>query len=257
MTHPPFLQASRLQDARVQHGFFGRVGGVSEGIYASLNAGPGSKDDPLAVEENRRRIAAAMGVAHHRLVSMYQAHTANARLVERPWAGRWPETDAIVTATPGLALAVLTADCAPILMADPEAGIIGAAHAGWKGALGGIIEAALERMEEAGAARARIQAAIGPCIQAQSYEIGPEFEARFAAEDSESGAFFHTAPSGRRHFDLPRYCLHRLARAGVIAAESLGRDTYAEADALFSHRRSVHAGEPDYGRNCAVIALKP
>ncbi|MGE0828321.1 MAG: peptidoglycan editing factor PgeF [Hyphomonadaceae bacterium] len=253
---PPHFQSPQLASLEnVRHGFFGREGGVSTGIYASLNAGPGSKDDSNAVAENRRRIAAAMRAAPERLLSLHQVHSAVAITVDAPWSGPRPEADALVTKTPGLALTALSADCAPILLADSEAGVIAAAHAGWKGALAGVTDAAIEAMVAAGARPAHIIAAIGPCIRQPSYEVGLEFEEKFLAADAANAAFFRPGPSGKPHFDLPAYVAARLTRFGVERIDSLAIDTYSDETALFSHRRSVHAGAPDYGRNCAAIAL--
>jgi YfiH family protein len=239
--------------AGVRHGFFGRQGGISTGIYASLNAGTGSNDDAAAVRENRRRIAAAMDVDH--LVGVHQVHSAHAVFVDAPWPGERPHADALVTATSGLALSVLTADCAPILMADREAGVVAAAHAGWKGALGGVIESTVELMRAHGAAPARISAAIGPCIHQASYEVGPEFRARFIDADAATARFFAAGVGEKFLFDLPGFCAARLAAAGVTRNETAPLDTYAHAELCFSHRRSVHRGDADYGRNCAAIAL--
>lgn len=246
---PPFLRADEL---KVTHGFFGRQGGVSAGIYASLNAGPGSNDNPLHVRENRARIAAALGVPAARFVSMHQVHSARAEIVNEPWTGAWPELDGIVTRERGLALGVLSADCAPVLLADAAAGVIGAAHAGWKGAMAGVLEATVVKMREAGARD--IVAAIGPTIQQASYEVGPEFRARFLAEDEANARHFVPGAADRFHFDLPAYCQARLARAGVTAS-TLGADTCADEVRFFSHRRAVKRGEGDYGRNCAAIVL--
>jgi len=239
----------------VRHGFFGRAGGVSTGIYASLNAGPGSRDDAEAVRENRRRIAAAFGVDADRLVGVHQVHSPRVVVADAPWPGDRPEADALVTATPGLVLSILTADCAPVLFADAEAGVIGAAHAGWKGALGGVLANTIDAMCAKGAARARISAAIGPCIAQASYEVGPEFEARFRDADDANGAFFVAGEGDRRRFDLPGYCAARLDAAGLTHVTRLDLDTYARPEDFFSHRRSVHAGEGDYGRDCSAIAL--
>lgn len=247
----PFHTARVLEPVR--HGFFGREGGVSTGIYASLNAGVGSNDDPEAIAENRRRIAAALGAAH--LVGVHQAHTPDAVFVSAPWPGERPTADALVTTTPGLAICVLTADCAPILLADQEAGVIAAAHAGWKGALGGVIESAIALMKKHGATPARITAAIGPCIHQASYEVGPEFEARFVARNPTSVRFFAPGAPGKRQFDLPGFCAARLEAAGVAQVETLPLDTCPESNALYSNRRALHRGEADYGRNCAAIAL--
>lgn len=248
MNAPPSLAASAL--AGVKHGFFGREGGVSDGIYASLNAGTGSNDDPQAVAENRRRIAAAFSA--DALVGVHQVHSPNAVFVSAPWSGERPHADALVTTTPGLVLSVLTADCAPVLLADVEAGVIAVAHAGWKGALGGVLDSTVALMREHGA-RA-IAAAIGPTIHQASYEVGPEFEAAFIAADADAARFFAPGARGKAHFDLPGFCAARLARLG-IAAETLPHDTYAAPDLWHSCRRAAHRGEPDYGRNCAAIAL--
>jgi polyphenol oxidase len=251
---PPAFFASALARAgKLRHGFFGREGGVSTGIYASLNAGTGSRDDPAAVAENRRRIASAFGA--DALVGAHQVHSAIAVRVERPFVGPRPQADALVTTVPGLVLSVLTADCAPVLLADAEGGVIGAAHAGWKGALDGVLDAAVEAMLAAGAARGRICAAIGPCIHKGSYEVGPEFEARFLGADGANAAYFHPAQGDRRRFDLPGYCVARLQRLGLNRIEALALDTYSDPAAFFSHRRSVHEKADDYGRNCSAIAL--
>lgn len=247
---PPSWSASTL--AGVKHGFFGREGGVSTGIYASLNAGTGSNDDPEATRENRRRIAAAFGAAAENLIGVHQVHSPDAVFVDGPWRGARPHADALVTVTPGVVISVLTADCAPILLADESAGVIGAAHAGWKGALGGVIESTIELMREHGAEPSRIAAAIGPCIHQASYEVGPEFEARFGAEHAR---FFVAGDGDRRRFDLPGFCASRLGTLGVARVEIAPLDTYAHASTLFSHRRSVHENAGDYGRNCAAISL--
>jgi hypothetical protein len=239
----------------VRHGFFGRRGGVSAGVYATLNAGPGSGDDPAAVAENRTRIATALGVAPDRLLSLHQVHSASAVRAEGPWPGARPQADALVTTTPGLALTALSADCAPVLLADAQARVIGAAHAGWRGALAGVLEACVAEMVAAGAAPGRIVAAIGPCIHRPSYEVGPEFRAAFLAEEADAGRFFAPGAGDRFQFDLPAYGLARLARAGVTRVEALALDTYALPDDFHSHRRNAHRGIGDYGRNCAAIAL--
>ncbi len=246
---PPFHTAHGLQG--VGHGFFGREGGVSTGIYASLNAGIGSSDDPAAVSENRRRIAAALGVAQ--LIGAHQAHTPTPVFVDAPWPGERPTADALVTTTPGLAISVLTADCAPVLLADDEAGVIAAAHAGWKGALGGVLENTVALMCAHGARPQRIAAAIGPCIHQPSYEVGPEFEARFLAGDLDAARFFTRGDTLR--FDLPGFCAARLTASGLSHVEVLELDTYPETNRFYSNRRALHRGEPDYGRNCAAIAM--
>lgn len=243
---------------RVRHAFFTREGGISKGIYESLNGGQGSKDDPSHVKENRRRMAAAIGVADTHLVSCYQIHSAEAVIATKPWTrDTAPRADAIVTKTPDLALGVSIADCGPVLLADAEAGVVAAAHAGWKGALTGVLEATLKTMESLGAARGRVVAAIGPLIRQQSYEVGTEFVARFHEADHKNIRFF--APSDREHhslFDLPGYISMHLKKAGVGAVDDLCLDTYSEDERFFSYRRSTHRNEPDYGRLVAAIALK-
>ena len=242
---------------RIRHAFFTREGGASAGIYAGLNGGLGSADDPTAVRQNRRRMAEHLGVAPDRLVSLHQIHSAEAIVADEPWTER-PRADAMVTNRPDLALAIATADCGPVLFADAEAGVIGAAHAGWKGALGGVLERTIARMEELGAARPHIVAVLGPTIGPESYEVGPDFRPRFTDLDGENARFFR--PSGREGhllFDLPGYILHRLHEAGIGEAESLGLDTYSDEHRFYSYRRATHRGEPDYGRLISAIALAP
>lgn len=239
----------------VPHGFLGRRGGVSIGTVAGLNVGLGSADDPAAVAENRRRAAEAVlpGAA---LVTCYQIHSADCMTVAAPWPDdARPRADALVTDRPGLALGVLTADCAPVLLADVAAGVVGAVHAGWRGALGGVTDAALAAMEALGADRSRVAAAIGPCIARASYEVDDAFLTRFTADDPANDRFFAPARPGRHQFDLEAYVAHRLAAAGVGRVEALGLDTYAAADRFFSYRRATHRGEPDYGRQIALIGL--
>lgn len=256
MTHPPFTLAPSLAHMpSLSHGFFGSTGGVSKGLYASLNAGAGSDDDTRAVATNRARIAAAIGASNvTHLLSCHQHHSADALLVEAPFTHR-PKGDAMVTATPGLALAILTADCVPILFADTQAGVIGAAHAGWKGALGGIIKATLERMESIGADLQNIAAAIGPCIGQVSYEVGPEFRDTFLAKASYSERFFKPGKGDRLQFDIQGFVRTRLVRAGLSRIDFIPHDTCAMADQYFSNRRRNHQGLPDYGRNASVIML--
>jgi YfiH family protein len=244
---------------RLRHGFFGRQGGVSEGVFASLNCGFGSGDDPDRVSENRARAAALVGVAASGVLTAYQTHSARVASVERPWPRQQaPSVDAMVTRAPGMALGILTADCAPVLMADPQAGIIGAVHAGWRGALDGILEATLEVMSHQGAALDRMLVSIGPCILQASYEVGPEFRDRFIAAAAQNERFFRASKVrvGHFHFDLPGYIAARLATAGVACIEQTGRDTCAERDAFFSYRRNVLEGQRDYGRNLSLIALE-
>ena len=254
------LTAETLTSA---HGFFTREGGVSTGIYASLNCGFGAKDDTVeAVAENRRRAAQALGAPPDGLVSAYQIHSPDVAVVEEPWTRETaPEADALATARPGVALGVLTADCAPVLLEDVEAGVIGAAHAGWRGALGGVVEAAVAAMEGLGAERRRIAAAIGPCIGPQNYEVGPEFLERFTEADSDYARFFGAPGNaaavveGKARFDLPAFVLHRLAQARVGKAVWIDRCTYADEALFFSNRRAVHRGEGDYGRLLSAIML--
>lgn len=240
----------------VPHGFLGRRGGVSEGVCAGLNVGLGSDDAREAIHENRRRAAAAVapGAA---LVTVHQVHSPDAVVAVAPWPDdARPHVDAIVTDRPGLALGILTADCAPLLFADEAAGVIGAAHAGWKGAFGGVIESTLAAMEGLGADRGRIAAAIGPAIARKSYEVDEGFLRRFAEADPENERFFAPGRPGHHQFDLEGYAAARLAAAGVRRVEALGLDTYGDADRFFSYRRSTHAGEPTYGRQISLIALR-
>jgi YfiH family protein len=241
----------------IVHGFFTREGGVSDGVYASLNGGLGSNDERPRVLENRARMASALGVAPSHFATVHQTHSPDAVVIERPWdeAAR-PKADALVTRTPSLAIAVSSADCGPVLFADDEARVIGAAHAGWKGALTGVLEATIAKMESEGARRANIKAALGPMISRRAYEVGPEFEARFRETDAASGAFLE--PAGRKGhfmFDLPGYIARRLAAAGIGEVEDLGRCTYEDEALFYSYRRMTHRREPDYGRHLSAIAL--
>ena len=243
--------------SNIRHAFFTREGGVSEGIYASLNGGIGSNDAPENVRENRARMAAALGVAPSQLVSCYQIHSPNVIVAEEPWTREnSPRADAIVTRARGLAIGVGTADCGPVLFADGEAGVIGAAHAGWKGALTGVLEATVATMEKLGARRARIKAAIGPLIRQPNYEVGAEFIDRFKAADAASDQFFQPAARpNHAMFDLPGYIKSRLERAEIAGIEDLGLCTYADPARFYSYRRTTHRGEPDYGRHVNAIAL--
>jgi YfiH family protein len=241
----------------IRHAFFTRAGGVSDGIYESLNGGIGSDDGSDKVAENRARMAAALGVAPDRLLSLYQIHSAKVVVAETPWdlAAR-PRADAMVTRTPQLAIGVGTADCGPVLLADPQARVIGAAHAGWRGALAGVIEATVEAMERLGADRKRIAAAAGPMISQRNYEVGQELVDRFRETDNDSGRFFKPAErAGHAMFDLPGYIVARLRRAGITQVENLGLCTYADPAQFYSYRRATHRGEPDYGRHINAIAL--
>ncbi|WP_068875056.1 MULTISPECIES: peptidoglycan editing factor PgeF [unclassified Phenylobacterium] len=253
MTQLPVLTSPLLNLPGIRHAFFTRQGGVSTGIYASLNVGVGSKDDPEAVSENRRRAAAHLGGD---LVTAYQVHSATALVADGPWPAGPPQADGVVTATPGVVCGALAADCAPILFADAAARVVAAAHAGWKGALTGVAEHAITRMEALGARRDRIVAAVGPCIGPASYEVGLEYVQRFTDADPAYGRFFSagTAPD-KRQFDLPAFVLSRLRAAGVARCEWIGRDTCAEPDLFFSNRRAFKQGEPDYGRLLSAIVL--
>jgi YfiH family protein len=253
----PSIQDSRLAALPgVRHGFFTRAGGVSAGIYAGLNCGIGSQDDRDLVLENRGRVASAMGTTADRLATPYQIHSADVAFVDSPWApGKGPKADATVTDRPGIVLGVGTADCGPILFADPEARVIGAAHAGWRGARAGIGEATIAAMEERGADRSRILAVLGPTISQENYEVGREVYDTFAGDDSANTRFFAaSANAGHFMFDLPGYIVARLTAAGV-AARALHLCTYADSERFFSYRRATHNGEPDYGRLLAAIVL--
>ncbi|MGF6308090.1 YfiH family protein [Bradyrhizobium sp. i1.8.4] len=241
----------------LRHAFFSRAGGVSEGIYAGLNGGLGSHDDPARVAENRRRMAEQLGVPLDHLISVHQVHSPDVVIVTGPWNGAArPKADAIVTRTEGLAISVTTADCGPILFVDPNARVIGAAHAGWKGALTGVLESTIDAMEKLGAERVGIVAAIGPMIRKESYEVGNEFVERFIEADAENGVFFIPGErDGHAMFDLAGFIRMRLENAGVLMIDDLGIDTYSD-ERCFSYRRSVHRKEGDYGRLVHAIALE-
>jgi YfiH family protein len=254
MSTLPVFTSDLLDVSGVRHAFFTRQGGVSGGIYDSLNVGLGSKDDTDAVRENRRRCAAHFG--RDAIVTVYQVHSPDALVAEGPWSGEAPQADAVVSATPGVVCGALAADCAPVLLVDPDARIVAAAHAGWKGALTGVVAAAVARMEGLGADRGRIRAAVGPCIGPQSYEVGLEFLERFVAEDAAHAAFFAPGDSpDKRLFDLPSFVLGRLRAAGVETCEWIGHDTCAEDALFFSNRRAFKRAEPDYGRLLSAIVL--
>jgi polyphenol oxidase len=252
------LQAASLSAfAGIRHGFFTRDGGVSDGIYASLNGGNGSDDAPAKVAENRDRMAAALGVGPDRFVTAYQIHSPDVVTIEQPWLpSERPRADAIVTRAPGLAIGVTTADCGPVLFADDRARVIGVAHAGWRGAFTGVLEATIGAMKACGADRRNITAALGPMIRQPNYEVGPELVARFTAADAANQRFF--APSTRPDhalFDLPGYIAARLTSAGIDRIEDLGQCTYRDPARFFSYRRATHRGETDYGRHVNAIAL--
>lgn len=261
MTHalPGSLQAPALKALEgVRHAFFTRAGGTSTGIYATLNAGVGSHDDPGRVAHNRALMAAALDVAADRFLTCYQIHSSDVVVAREPWPpGERPRADAIVTAVPGLAIGVSTADCGPVLLADAKAGVVGAAHSGWRGALGGVTDATLAAMEGLGAARGRIVAALGPMIRQASYETGEDLYARFLDADPANRRFFAPAPRARHFlFDLAGYVAARLAGAGVGTVEDVGACTYADAQRFFSYRRMTHRGEADYGRHVNAIVLE-
>jgi YfiH family protein len=240
--------------APLRHGFFTRKGGASSGVFSGLNCGHGSSDQHAAVSINRSRVAQAMQVDPMALVGVHQIHSPDVVHVTDPTADR-PRADALVTATPGIALSVLTADCQPVLFADHDAGVIGAAHAGWKGALGGVLEATLDAMEDLGAKRANIAAVIGPSISQRAYEVGPEFLDDFLLGDPDNSRFFANGAGDRMLFDLPGFGLHRLRSAGVGQAQWSRHCTYSDPEKFYSYRRTTHAREADYGRLIAAIRL--
>ncbi len=240
--------------APVRHGFFTRAGGASSGIFEGLNCGIGSSDQYDVVQINRARVAEAMGMTPEHLVGVHQVHSADVVTVTEPAAER-PKADAMVTRTPGLVLTVLTADCQPVLLADATAGVIGAAHAGWRGAMDGVLEATVDAMEALGAQRGEITAVIGPAISQSAYEVGPEFVEEFADHDPDSLRFFAGGRGDRAQFDLPGYGLALLRAAGVGHAEWTRHCTYSDAERFFSYRRSVHRQEADYGRLISAIVL--
>ena len=254
MTTPPSTLGHRFSTlAGITHGFFGRKGGVSTGLYDSLNIGEGSDDAPEAITQNRDLIRQAIGADH--LLSCYQIHSPTVITVTEPWDER-PEADAMVTTKPGLALCILTADCVPILFADPDAKVIGAAHAGWKGTLAGVAEATIDAMEALGADRSNITAAIGPAIQQASYEVGPEFRDTWVGTHEWTDRLFKAGQNNHAYFDLTGYIRATLLREGISGIDNVGHDTCAIEDTYFSNRRRNHRGEPDYGRNGSVIMLQ-
>lgn len=256
---PTVLHSDLLTSQHIRHGFFTRQGGVSEGIYASLNGGLGSSDDSQAVMENRQRMADWLEVIPDRFLSLWQIHSAEVVSVTEPWSQTTrPKADGMVTNQAGLALAIATADCGPVLFADADHRVIGACHAGWKGAFTGILEATIAAMEALGAKREQIRAVLGPTISAQAYEVGPEFYARFHDRDPALACFFTASPrQGHLMFDLPAFIKHRLSQAGLSHVEALDRCTYGEPDLFYSYRRTTHRQEPDYGRLISAITLTP
>ncbi len=250
------IMADALTLPGLQHAFFTREGGVSEGIYASLNGGQGSNDTPDVVRENRAIMASHFGIVPDRLVNVWQVHSPDCLVVEGPWPGERPKADAMATKTPGLALAIATADCGPVLFADTTRRVIGACHAGWKGAFTGVVEATVARMIELGAQRDAIVAVLGPCIGPKAYEVGPEFVARFDEQSADNTRFFTpSARAGHAYFDLHGYIGKRAKRAGVGSFTDLGLCTYADEKRFYSYRRMVHRGESDYGRLISAIML--
>ncbi len=241
----------------IRYGFFGSRGGVSTGIYASLNGGHGSRDDPRAVTENRRRVADELALEEPALLSVYQCHSDRVATVSEPWTRETrPRCDAMVTGRPGIGLGVLAADCGPVLFADAEAGVVGAAHAGWKGALAGVLQNTVAAMEKLGADRSNIVAVLGPCIRQSSYEVGPEFPAPFLDRDPDNARFFENGGrAGHRQFDLGGYIVGTLESAGVAAVHDTGLDTYSNDGRLFSYRLNTHRGHRQYGRNVSAICL--
>ncbi len=255
-----YLTHDNLKFDNVSHGFFTRQGGVSSGVYESLNAGQGSDDNADNVRENRSRIAAALGTSEDCLLSLHQHHSTDVLIVDGPFKGERPKADGLVTKTPGLALSALAADCGPVLMIDPDAWVIGACHAGWRGALAGITDETIRAMELIGADRSNIRAVLGPCIGPDNYEVGHEFRDSFVAENEAHDRFFELGPQkidGERkpHFDLKRFILAKLRRAGIAHCEALPQCTYANPDLFFSYRYNTHKGIRDYGRNISAIML--
>ena len=253
MSEVEVIRAAVLGDA--PHGFLGRRGGVSTGELAGLNVGYGSKDDRAAIAENRRRAVTAV-MPGAELVTLHQIHSAEVVHVRRAWPqDERPRADAMVTDRPNLLLGILTADCAPVLFADADAHVIAAAHAGWRGALAGVTDATISAMEQLGAARHRITAAVGPCVAQLSYEVSDDFRTEFLRREPGTERFFVESASGRPHFGLQAYLIHRLLAAGIEQVEALQLDTYAEPDRFYSYRRATHRGEPDYGRQVSLIGL--
>ncbi len=256
---PRPITHSQFDRKKIAHGFFTREGGLSDGIHAGLNCGYGSDDKREAVRQNRARVSASLGVAPENLITVHQIHSARVIVAEQAWQpGEAPRGDAMVSTTPGLALGIMTADCAPVLFADAQAGVIGAAHAGWKGALAGILEATVRKMEEQGAQRSQIAAVLGPCIGQISYQVGPEFLAAFTAQNSTHEKYFAPSDKADHHqFDLAGFVMSRLKRLGLEQSHDTALDTYVDEGRFYSYRRSCHRDESDYGRQIAAITLLP
>ena len=251
----PHKTHNLLDHIGIAHGFFGREGGVSGGQYASLNVGQGSQDDPENVTENRARVAKAIGTSEPHLLSLSQIHSTEVLIVDKPFAGTPPKADGLVTKTPNLAISALAADCGPVLLCDPKAQVIGACHAGWRGALAGITTETLRAMESLGASRENIHAVLGPCISQDSYEVGHEYRDSFVAENESHDRFFRLGPNQKPHFDLKRFILAKLRNDGVIHIDALPDCTYAQPEAYYSYRYNTHKDIGDYGRNISVIML--
>jgi polyphenol oxidase len=252
----PVLSPALQSLKGIRHAFFSREGGISKGLYAALNGGLGSSDERDDVIENRKRMAIYLDVAPERFLSVWQVHSADVVTVHGPWVGERPKADALVTATPGLAITVATADCGPILFADAKAGVVGAAHAGWQGAFKGVMENTIVAMEQLGAKRADINVTIGPMLSQANYEVGPEFMQQFLEQDAQHLQFFKpSVKAGHAMFNLPAYNHVRLEKSGVGSVEDLGLCTYADEQRFYSYRRTTHRKEPDYGRLISGIVL--
>ncbi len=252
----PFKTHKLLQHDGIAHGFFGRQGGVSKGQYESLNLGQGSQDSADNVTENRARVAKALGTSEPKLLSLSQIHSTEVLIVDAPFTGTPPKADGLVTKTPGLAISALAADCGPVLFCDPQAQIIGACHAGWRGALAGVTTETIRAMESLGASRKSIHAVLGPCISQDSYEVGHDYRDTFVAENEAYDRFFKLGPNRKPHFDLKRFILAKLRKDGLTHMDALPDCTYAQPEAYFSYRYNTHHNLGDYGRNISAIMLK-
>jgi YfiH family protein len=253
------ITASKLDaHVKLKHGFFTRLGGVSSGVYKGLNCGYGSGDDNSNIDQNRAIAMAKLGISSENLNTIYQVHSANVVVAQAAWSlDDRPKADAIVTNRPGLAIGIVTADCTPVLFADPKTGVIGAAHAGWKGALSGVLSKTVDQMEQLGADRNQIVAAVGPCIHQGSYEVGPEFVDKFLTKDAQNSQFFIPSSQNNHHlFDLPGFIFNKLSVLGLSVVQSVSEDTYADETKFYSYRRATHAKEADYGRCLSAIILK-